>query len=268
MDFLQYLRTFARTYWPVIFFLIAGVTACFSLYFGNFFRGQWDTDLTSNLGSELIGAIIGFTLINGAIALHQKKVTERKDHRTLTALRRPLDEHLKLLYHIRSAVGDVVNHSEEHGHGIERFIQTVADNFNLLDFNKSVKTRSRKKWGEHLAHEAHYFFDALGAYLEKYGGSISSEKLLFSLEEIYNHPFLCSLTQLKYEDGDLNEAYKDLVVHNMGGMDNLDEHIEEYGRRLSLLLAYVNRELEPERHIRIVPTWTLSAPQIGSGRIS
>ncbi|MCG8474671.1 MAG: hypothetical protein MI784_04225 [Cytophagales bacterium] len=246
----KHLFQLIRNYWSTVLILCFSIVMIFILYLHH-----WHEDITANLGTELIGALVGFILINGAIEYHNKQIQVRERQKRFRALRVPLERHLRTLFFLKKS-------SEKKGNGDrDELLQILEEDFYMflgrLDFAEEVAVQSTNKtWAEYLSREFSVFREALTAYLEKYS-HVHSNKELELLEDLINHD-LVELVEQSHEllqDSEINNQLLLDQDRSEAESEALRLLVNGYRDLLRNLSGKVNSSLGEQNKMGLKATW-------------
>lgn len=248
------------------------------LYSGDFFSGEWDTDIFGGLATEIAGVLLTFILLESYITHRDKKQFEHKRQIALRSLSMALRHHFGTTFNM---LKESSLKAGKASHTLTKPNDFFNDNFyntiSYLDFSAKAPVTSNISWGQYLAADFKDFFKRLENSIDKYGAGLTpiDLDLLETLISSSYPSFLISVASLPQG---ANPAM--LLSKSRGGgitfmsddiEDSFNNEIKKYYCTLVELTNIVNKTLTSidRDSVVVVEEWgSHVSPQIGAARVT
>jgi hypothetical protein len=255
--------------WISYFVLTTLSAMSFIFYFKAPSESKWDwvRNITVNLGTGIIVALLTALLIDAIINRKQERERKRYELVGLQQLRIPLLHQFQLLFNIFKASVEIKP---------QNIYQNLRDLFDedyfvqlaFFDFSKPAPIATPLQWFDYLSHECTKFRDALNRTVEKYSIYLDSETLDV-IEQLINSSFISFILQAPAvrevdKRGGFSRDYNFFAGSGMGDI------VREYTSLFLKLMEYYNEQVAQENKIVFKDDlWRNDvAPQFGSARIN
>ncbi len=270
-------ESFSDLKWPLITLLIILIVFVI-LYFGNYFDGEWDSDIFGGLVTEVAGVFLTFLLLESYINYRDRKQFEHRRQVALRSLSIALRRHFGTLFSMFKAASP---NTASGDHTLTKpdvfFNKNYLDTIAHLDFSVKAPTTSGISWAQYLTMSFKDFSERLENTIDKYGLGLTPSDLDI-LETLVNSQysmFIISigthyaprgpspmlLSTLKggsttFTSDESEKSFKKEIINYHEGLVELASIVNE-------VLETIDRDL-----IVVVEEWgSHVAPQIGEARI-
>jgi hypothetical protein len=253
--------------------LIALSVISFVIYF-YYYCKDWLRNITANLGTGLIVAVLTALLIDNIIRTNHEKERKKYQSVALQQLETPLVHQLYLLFYIFKASVEIKPQKKyENVHDL--FDNDFFHHLVFFDFSKKAPIYGPvfggTQWFDYISHDCKEFVDALNRTLSKYSVYLDSE-IVEIMEHTINSFFVkWVLDAPVMREIAKNEGFKQ-GSWNLFAAPSVLESVHEYTGLFTKLVEHYNGLVTEEKKILIRKTdddlWRNDFIPIGSGRIT
>lgn len=256
-------------------FLIIVLLAAF--YIGDFFKGDWDSDIFGNLATEFAGVLITFLLLESVIRHRDQRQLAEHRKIALRNLSIPISRHVGTLFSMyKSTIEKFPDEEWKTTELCKFFNDDFFESIVHLDFSIKAPVYGDLSWGQYLASQFNEFSERLESAVDKYGGGLLPPDLDL-IEQIVNSQYARYLISIGQTIPPANSSAMLLSSKHGGAVQygteadekSFQDSLKNYHKLLISLTDRVNNVLEESGRKPIVvhAHWkTNVGPSIGSGR--
>lgn len=245
----------------------------FVIYFV-YYSKDWVRNITVNLGTGFIVAVLTALLIDNIIRTNQEKERKKYQSVALQQLEIPLVHQLYLLFNIFKSSLEIIP-QKTYRNVRDLFDDNFFDHLVFFDFSKKAPIYGPvfggTQWFDYISHDCKGFVDALNRTVAKYSLYLDSE-IVEIMEQIINSFFVKFVLEAPVmREIVKNEGYKQGSC-NFFAAPGMLESVREYTGLFTRLVEHYNGFVTDEKKILIRKTdcdlWRNDFVPIGSGRIT
>jgi hypothetical protein len=260
-----------------LFVLVSLIVVFILLYVGNFFSGDWDTDVFGNLATELVGVFITFLLLESYISHREKKLSDHRRKIALRSMSMLLSSHLGTIFTMFKATSiespsEPVRYTEVCKFFDDKFLNTII----YLDFSAKAPVIPSMTWGEYLVMQFKQFHERLENAADKFGAGLTPEDVDL-IEQLINSTYarmLMSNFGVRFGHGKLAmlldvERGGSINFASVTSQNEFYGSIRSYHQALCELVLRVNEVIKymGKEPIRVIEAWgDHHSPGTGSAR--
>jgi hypothetical protein len=171
---------------------IIALAICLVVFLKTTNSDQWFSSLSGNLFAELFGIVITVAVIDRILERNRQRDKQRYKQIALRQLRKPLKNHIKLLFSMFKASSDS-SPKNKFSNIRDLFDDNYFEQIVFLDLSMPAPTKPRRQWIKYISDDFKLFKEALNRTLGIYAIYFDSETIdLIEQLSASQFTFVCS----------------------------------------------------------------------------